>query len=77
MYKLGHCIQLVHVQYFQYSIMLILYHCSVRFRSSTSKSRIDRFPIFSSATSVIMPPRRAYRRNVNGRNANAAPLSPY
>ncbi|WMV08082.1 hypothetical protein MTR67_001467, partial [Solanum verrucosum] len=25
---------------------------------------------------VIMPPRRAYRRNVNARNANATPLVP-
>uniref|UniRef100_M1DJL1 Uncharacterized protein n=1 Tax=Solanum tuberosum TaxID=4113 RepID=M1DJL1_SOLTU len=47
-----------------------------RFRSSSSRSRIDRFPIFNLVTSVIMPPRRAFGRSVNVRNANAAPPVP-
>ncbi|WMV50834.1 hypothetical protein MTR67_044219 [Solanum verrucosum] len=48
-----------------------------RFRFSASRSRLDRFPISSSAEiNVIMPPRRAYVRNANARNANAAPPVP-
>uniref|UniRef100_M1DYB3 Gag-pol polyprotein n=1 Tax=Solanum tuberosum TaxID=4113 RepID=M1DYB3_SOLTU len=41
--------------------------------SSTVRSRIDRFPIFTSAASVIMPHHRANARNMNARNANASP----
>uniref|UniRef100_M1DXF0 Uncharacterized protein n=1 Tax=Solanum tuberosum TaxID=4113 RepID=M1DXF0_SOLTU len=43
------------------------------FMSSTVRSRLDRFPILSSTASVITPPCRAYRRNVNARDANTAP----
>ncbi|KAH0651783.1 hypothetical protein KY284_031695 [Solanum tuberosum] len=46
------------------------------FRFSASISRIDRFPISSLAVSMIMPPRRAYARNANARNANTAPPVP-
>uniref|UniRef100_M1DL86 Uncharacterized protein n=1 Tax=Solanum tuberosum TaxID=4113 RepID=M1DL86_SOLTU len=42
-----------------------------KFRFSASRSRLDRFPISSSAESVIMPPRRA---NVRNANANTIPL---
>uniref|UniRef100_M1DPE2 Integrase core domain containing protein n=1 Tax=Solanum tuberosum TaxID=4113 RepID=M1DPE2_SOLTU len=45
-----------------------------RFKPSSSRSRIDRLPISISATSVIMPPRRTYGRNMNARNTNASPL---
>ncbi|WMV38131.1 hypothetical protein MTR67_031516 [Solanum verrucosum] len=45
-----------------------------RFRFSPSRSRIDRFLIFSSAVTVIMSPRRAYVKNVNACNANIVPL---
>ncbi|WMV19459.1 hypothetical protein MTR67_012844 [Solanum verrucosum] len=53
-----------------------------RFRFSTSRSCLDRFPISSSADSVtfyvsmIVPHRRAYVRNANAKNANAAPPVP-
>uniref|UniRef100_M1DR19 Uncharacterized protein n=1 Tax=Solanum tuberosum TaxID=4113 RepID=M1DR19_SOLTU len=43
-----------------------------RFMFSASRSHIDRFPLFSSTTSVIRPPRRANARNVNARNASVA-----
>uniref|UniRef100_M1C426 Uncharacterized protein n=1 Tax=Solanum tuberosum TaxID=4113 RepID=M1C426_SOLTU len=48
----------------------------LRLRFSASRSRLDRFPISSSATSVVMPPRRVNARNANARNANAIPLVP-
>ncbi|KAH0682275.1 hypothetical protein KY289_020027 [Solanum tuberosum] len=44
--------------------------------SSAFRSRIDPFPIFSLAVSVIMPPHITYRRNTNARNANATPPVP-
>uniref|UniRef100_M1AKQ0 Uncharacterized protein n=1 Tax=Solanum tuberosum TaxID=4113 RepID=M1AKQ0_SOLTU len=47
-----------------------------RFRFSASRSRLDRFPISSSSALVIMPPRRAYGRNVNACNSNAVSPSP-
>ncbi|WMV13459.1 hypothetical protein MTR67_006844 [Solanum verrucosum] len=47
-----------------------------RFRFSASRSRLDRFPISSSAESVIIPPRKAYARNASARNANAVSLVP-
>ncbi|KAH0633434.1 hypothetical protein KY284_036220 [Solanum tuberosum] len=63
-----------------------------RFRSSASRSRLDRSAIFSSTVSVVLsnflvliycyalkiiPPHRAYTRNANSRNANAALAVPY
>uniref|UniRef100_M1DQ12 Uncharacterized protein n=1 Tax=Solanum tuberosum TaxID=4113 RepID=M1DQ12_SOLTU len=47
-----------------------------RFKSLAFRSHIDRFLIYNSAVSVIMPPHRAYQRNAKGRNANAAPPIP-
>uniref|UniRef100_M1DTV3 Gag-pol protein n=1 Tax=Solanum tuberosum TaxID=4113 RepID=M1DTV3_SOLTU len=40
------------------------------------RSRIDRFPIFSSAALIIMPPHRAYGKNGSARNTNTAPPVP-
>uniref|UniRef100_M1DYJ2 Gag-pol polyprotein n=1 Tax=Solanum tuberosum TaxID=4113 RepID=M1DYJ2_SOLTU len=45
-------------------------------RYSASSSRIDWLPISISAASVIMPPRRAYAKNVNACNANTVPPVP-
>uniref|UniRef100_M1DQM4 Uncharacterized protein n=1 Tax=Solanum tuberosum TaxID=4113 RepID=M1DQM4_SOLTU len=48
-----------------------------RFSYLASRSHIDQLLISISAASVIMPPRRAYARNANTRNANTVPLVSY
>ncbi|WMV33102.1 hypothetical protein MTR67_026487 [Solanum verrucosum] len=58
------------------SVCNYYFECIARFRLSAFRSCIDRFLIFSSAASVIMPPRRDYGKNVSARNTNTAPPVP-